>query len=217
MTEALPSGDEAAQVSKITKGARRMIGLGRKEKDGSQVRIEHRGRKSRFAHRRCSGSRREAVRPCQRDRQYLDRSPAFDAHRQGSRIALQSGQFRLQGRWNAGPLGFDLSKSGVSASMKTQTGTFIFLKPLYPSFKLAGVEVRGKNAMYLQLATLALTGAALMAVLVFRLAVFAGWLGYLAAMFLGDLMAGFARGARTGSRQGEPAICEPGDNRAQPR
>jgi hypothetical protein len=115
----------------------------------------------------------------------------------GTHIAMQRGRFRLQGRWNAGPLGFNLSKSGVSASVKTSTGTFNVLKPRYSSLKFAGVQVRGKNAIYLQLATLALAGAALLAVLAIRLAIFVGWLAY----FLGDLVMGFARGARHGAQR----------------
>jgi hypothetical protein len=195
-----------------------MFGFGRKDKDGSQVRLEHRGRNLRASRTGGVAARAETrLGPVNATVNTSTGVRLSTRVAKGTRIALQRGQFRLQGRWNAGPLGFNLSKSGVSASMRTQTGTLNFLKPRYSSFKLAGVQVRGKNAMYVQLATLALTGAALLSVIVFRLAVFAGWLGYLAAMFLGDLMAGFVRGARIETRQGEVAIGDPDDDRTQPR
>lgn len=179
-----------------------MFGLGRKDKAGRQVRIEHRGRNLRAS--RTGGL---AVRAQTKLGPVIATVNTSTGVRlstrvaKGTRVALQRGRFRLQGRWNAGPLGFNLSKSGVSASVKTSTGTLNFLKPRYSSFKFAGVQVRGKNAMYLQFATLALAGAALLAMLAIRLAIFAGWLAYLAAAFLCDLVLGFARGARHGAQR----------------
>lgn len=177
-----------------------MFGLGRKDKAGRQVRIEHRGRNLRAS--RTGGLAARAQTKLGTVNATVNTSTGVRLSTRvakGTRVALQRGRFRLQGRWNAGPLGFNLSKSGVSASVKTSTGTLNFLKPRYSSFKFAGVQVRGKNAMYLQLATLALAGAALLAVLAIRLAIFAGWLAYLAAAFLCDLVLGFARGARHGA------------------
>lgn len=40
---------------------------------------------------------------------------------QGTRVALQNSKFRLIGRWNKGPLGFNLSNTGVSASVQLLT------------------------------------------------------------------------------------------------
>lgn len=177
-----------------------MFGLGRKDKAGRQVRIEHRGRNLRAS--RTGGLAARAQTKLGPVNATVNTSTGVRLSTRvakGTRVALQRGRFRLQGRWNAGPLGFNLSKSGVGASVKTSTGTLNFLKPRYSSFKFAGVQVRGKNAMYLQLATLALAGAALLAVLAIRLAIFAGWLAYLAAAFLCDLVLGFARGARHGA------------------
>jgi len=177
-----------------------MFGLGRKDKAGRQVRIEHRGRNLRAS--RTGGLAARAQTKLGTVNATVNTSTGVRLSTRvakGTRVALQRGRFRLQGRWNAGPLGFNLSKSGVSATVKTSTGTLNFLKPRYSSFKFAGVQVRGKNAMYLQLATLALAGAALLAVLAIRLAIFAGWLAYLAAAFLCDLVLGFARGARHGA------------------
>lgn len=179
-----------------------MFGLGREDKAGRQVRIEHRGRNLRAS--RTGGLAARAQTKLGPVNATVNTSTGVRLSTRvakGTRVALQRGRFRLQGRWNAGPLGFNLSKSGVSASVKTSTGTLNFLKPRYSSFKFAGVQVRGKNAMYLQLATLALAGAALLAMLAIRLAIFAGWLAYLAAAFLCDLVLGFARGARHGAQR----------------
>lgn len=179
-----------------------MFGLGRKDKAGRQVRIEHRGRNLR-------ASRTGGIAARAQTRLGPVNATINTAHgvrlstrvAKGTQVALQRGRFRLQGRWKAGPFGLNLSKSGVSASVKTSTGTFNFLKPRYSSFKFAGVQVRGKNAMYLQLATLTLAVAAWLALLSIRIVIFAGWLAYLAGAFLGDLVLGFARGARSRSRQ----------------
>jgi len=184
-----------------------MFGLGRKDKEGRQVRLEHRGRNLRASRTGGLAARAETrLGPVNATVNTATGVRLSTRVAKGTHVALQRGRFRLQGRWKAGPLGFNLSKSGVSASVRTSTGTFNFLKPRYSSFKFAGVQVRGKNAIYLQLATLALAGAALLAVLLVRLVIFAGWLAYLAAAFLADLIAGFTRGARAGAEPpGPPA------------
>lgn len=179
-----------------------MFGLGRKDKAGRQVRLEHRGRNLRVS--RTGGIAARAERRLGPVNAAVNTATGVRLSARvakGTHIALQRGRFRLQGRWKAGPFGFNLSKSGVSASVKTSTGTLNFLRPRYSSFKLAGVQVRGKNAMYLQLATLALAGAVLLVMIAVRLVVFAGWLIYIAAAFLSDLALGFARGARHGTEQ----------------
>lgn len=176
-----------------------MFGLGRKDKAGRQVRLEHRGRNLRASRTGGVAARAETrLGPVNATVNTSTGVRLSTRVAKGTHVALQRGRFRLQGRWNAGPLGFNLSKSGVSASVRTSTGTFNFLKPRYSSFKFAGVQVRGKNAMYLQLATLALMGSALLALLLIRVIIFAGWLTYLAAALVGDLVLGFARGARNG-------------------
>ena len=110
----------------------------------------------------------------------------------GARAALQNGQFRLIGRWHAGPLGINLSKSGVSASMKNKVGTFNLLKPNYSSFKVAGIQLRGKNAANLQMIYMLILAVAAGV----RLVVFALWLLMLLALFLWDFMVGFVNGAQ---------------------
>lgn len=196
-------GAETCSRGRAIRGAAKlMFGLGRKDKAGMHVRLEHRGRNLRASRTGGVAARAETrLGPVNAAANTSTGVRLSTRVAKGTHVALQRGRFRLQGRWKAGPFGFNLSKSGVSASVRTSTGTFNFLKPRYSSFKLAGVQVRGKNAMYLQLATLALTGAVLLAVFAIRLVVFAGWLTYVAVAFVSDLVLGFARGARRGTQQ----------------
>lgn len=69
----------------------------------------------------------------------------------GTQGAFQNGRFVLRGRYGEGPTKLNLSKSGVSVSSKTEIGTVNWFKPRYSSVKIGGVQVRGKNAVYLHL------------------------------------------------------------------
>jgi len=69
----------------------------------------------------------------------------------GTQAAFQNGRFILRGRYGDGPTKLNLSKSGVSVSSKTDIGTINWFKPGYSSVKIGGVQVRGKNAVYLHL------------------------------------------------------------------
>lgn len=67
----------------------------------------------------------------------------------GTQVALQDGRFVLRGRYGKGPTKLNLSKSGVSVSTRTDIGTVNWFRPRYSSAKIAGIQVRGKNALYL--------------------------------------------------------------------
>ncbi len=69
----------------------------------------------------------------------------------GTQVALQNGRFVLRGRYGKGPIKLNLSKSGLSVSTKTSVGTFNLFKPRYSSAKIGGIQVRGKNAVYIHL------------------------------------------------------------------
>ena len=69
----------------------------------------------------------------------------------GTQAAFQNGRFILRGRYGEGPTKLNLSKSGVSVSTKTETGTINWFKPGYSSVKIGGVQMRGKKAVYIQL------------------------------------------------------------------
>ena len=129
-----------------------LFGLGRKDKQGKQVRIEHRGKFTRAS--RTGGVALRAEKKLGRVNVTASTSKGIRLSTKATknvRVALQSGHFRLIGRWKSGPWGFNLSKTGASASYKNQMGTFNFLKPQYSSFKFAGIHVRGKKAVNLQM------------------------------------------------------------------
>jgi len=172
-----------------------MFGLGRKDKDGKQVRIEHRGKYTRASRTGGVAVRAEKkLGPVNATANTSDGIRLSSRVAHGTRVALQNGKFRLIGRWNAGPLGFNLSKTGVSASVKNQAGTFNFLKPQYSSFKLGGVQVRGKKAAQIQLVYMGIMAAVFLAVFGVKLLVFLLWVLWLLVAFVIDLLVGFFRG-----------------------
>jgi hypothetical protein len=176
-----------------------MFGFGKKDEDGKQVRIEHRGKYTRASRTGGVAVRAEQkVGPVNLTANSSKGVRASTRIANGTRVALQNGRFQLIGRWRAGPLGFNLSKTGVSASLKNKAGTFNFLKPQYSSFKFAGVQLRGKKAAQLQLIYMLIMAAAVLAVFGARLLVFALWLAALPFLFLWDLLVGFVKGARDG-------------------
>jgi hypothetical protein len=67
----------------------------------------------------------------------------------GTQVAFQNSRFILHGRYGQGPTKLNLSKSGASVSTKTGIGTINWFKPRYSSAKIGGIQVRGKNAIYL--------------------------------------------------------------------
>ena len=129
-----------------------LFGLGRKDKQGKQVRIEHRGKFTRAS--RTGGVALRAEKKLGRVNVTASTSKGIRLSTKATknvRVALQSGHFRLIGRWKSGPWGFNLSKTGVSASYKNKMGTYNLLKPQYSSFKFAGIQLRGRNAAQFQL------------------------------------------------------------------
>jgi hypothetical protein len=174
-----------------------VIGLGKKDEDGKQVRIEHRGKYTRASRTGGVAVRAEQkVGPVNLTANSSKGVRASTRIANGTRVALQNGRFQLIGRWRAGPLGFNLSKTGVSASVKNKAGTFNFLKPQYSSFKFAGVQLRGKKAAQLQAIYMLITAAVIVAMFGARLLVFVLWLVALPFLFLWDLLVGFVKGAR---------------------
>lgn len=172
-----------------------MFGLGRKDKDGKQVRIEHRGKYTRASRTGGVALRAEKkLGPVNATANTSDGIRLSSRVAQGTRVALQNGKFRLIGRWNAGPLGFNLSKTGMSASVKNRAGTFNFIKPQYSSFKLAGIQLRGKKAAQIQLIYMSIMAAVFLAAFGFKLLVFLLWMLWLPVGFVFDLVVGFARG-----------------------
>ena len=181
-----------------------MLGLGRKVSDGKQVRIEHRGKYTRAS--RTGGVALRAEKKLGSVNATANTSEGIRLSSrvaQGTRVALQNGKFRLIGRWNAGPLALNLSKTGVSASVKNRAGTFNFIKPQYSSFKLAGIQLRGKKAAQIQLVYMSVMAAVFLAVFGVKLLVFLLWMLWLPFAFVIDFVTGFIRGV-SGSENREP-------------
>jgi DNA uptake protein ComE-like DNA-binding protein len=125
--------------------------LGKKDIDGRQVRIEHRGRYLRAsrtggvalrAHAKAAGvnftgNTSQGIR--------VSTTPVKD-----TQVALQNGRFILRGRYGRGPTKLNLSKSGLTVSTRNKLGTFNWIKPNRSSARIAGVQVRGRNAVILQ-------------------------------------------------------------------
>ena len=174
-----------------------MFGLGKKGKDGKQVRVEHRGKHTRASRTDGVSVRAEKkIGPANLTANSSKGVRASTRIANGTRVALQNGRFQLIGRWQAGPMGFNLSKTGASASVKNKAGTFNFLKPQYSSFKFGGVQLRGKKAAQLQIAYMAITALVFVMIFGVRLAVFVLWLLALPVIFIWDFAVGFMRGLR---------------------
>ena len=174
-----------------------MIGLGKKDEDGKQVRIEHRGKYTRAS--RTGGVAVRAEKKIGSVNVTANSSKGVRASTRianGTRVALQNGRVQLIGRWRAGPFGFNLSKTGVSASVKNKAGTFNFLKPQYSSFKLAGVQLRGKKAAQLQVIYMLIMAAVFLVAVIARASVFVFWLAILPVLVVWDILVGFVRGLR---------------------
>lgn len=174
-----------------------MIGLGKKDEDGKQVRIEHRGKYTRASRTGGVAVRaEEKVGPLNLTANSSKGLRASTRVANGTRVALQNGRFQLIGRWRAGPLGFNLSKTGVSASVKNRAGTFNFLKPQYSSFKFAGVQLRGKKAAQLQVIYMLFIASVVLLAFMARAAIYLLWLLALPILFIWDLLVGFVQGVR---------------------
>lgn len=175
-----------------------MIGLGKKDEDGKQVRIEHRGKYTRASRTGGVAVRaEEKLGPVNLTANSSKGLRASTRIANGTRVALQNGRFQLIGRWRSGPLGFNLSKTGVSASVKNKAGTFNFLKPQYSSFKLAGIQLRGRKAAELQMIYMLIMAVVFAAVFGLKIFVFLAWLLLLPVLFIWDLIVGFVQGVRS--------------------
>ena len=114
----------------------------------------------------------------------------------GARMGFQNGNFQFIGRYNSGPFNFNISKSGVSTSLKHKRGTYNFFKPNYSSFKLGGVQVRGKNAVMFSIIYLLLSLFINSIKLFWYLSVSILWFTFLSLKWFFDFIIGFYKGFR---------------------
>ena len=174
-----------------------MFGLGEKDEEGRQVRVEHRGKHTRGSRTGGAAVRAEARADPLGATVNSAKGLRLSARlARGARLAWQNGRTQFIGRWRSGPFALNASKSGISASVKTGAGRLNVLKPQYSSFKVAGVQVRGENAVAAQLASMGLQAGIALVLLALRLATWALWLAWLALAFLWDVLRGAVDGLR---------------------
>lgn len=115
----------------------------------------------------------------------------------GARMGFQNGNFQFIGRYHSGPFNFNVSKTGVSSSIKNKRGSYNLFKPNYSSFKLGGIQVRGKNAATFQMIYMALILVVNSIKVIWHLSISFLWLGFLAVKWLVDFSIGFVKGIKT--------------------
>ena len=106
-------------------------------------------------------------------------------------MGFQRGNFQFIGRYNRGPFNFNISKGGVSTSIKNNRGSFNLFKPNYSSFKLGGFQVRGKNAATLQLIYLVIVLMVNFFKLIWHLTSSLLWFVFLFVKWVFDFIVGF--------------------------
>ena len=115
----------------------------------------------------------------------------------GARMGFQRGNFQFIGRYNSGPFNFNISKGGVSTSIKNKRGSYNLMKPNYSSFKLGGVQVRGKNAAILQLIFLAFSLFVNIFKFLWYISTTILWFIFLSLKWIVDFLIGFYKGYNT--------------------
>lgn len=179
-----------------------MFGWGRKNREGHQKRLEHRGKHVRIS--RTGGISARASKKTGPVTTSVNTKHGVRVSTRifrGLRFAFQRGGTRMIGRWGSGPLAFNLSKSGASASLKTSRGRLNLTRPGRSSFNFAGVSVRGKKAAKMQLLILpfelfvmAISTAFALIRFAFKTAWLLIWLALVPILFIFDIIVGFSEG-----------------------
>ena len=126
-----------------------LFNLGKKDEYGKQRRIEHRGRHLRAS--RTGGMALRAQAKAAGVNVTANTSTGFRVSgtpMKNTQVALQNGRFVLRGRYGSGPTKLNVSKTGATVSTRNELGSFNWIKPNRSSAKVAGIQVRGKNAAY---------------------------------------------------------------------
>ena len=114
----------------------------------------------------------------------------------GARMGLQNGNFQFIGRYNSGPFNFNISKNGFSTSIKNKRGAYNIFKPNYSSFKLAGVQVRGKNAAIFQMIYMLFILCVNFIKFTFHFSTSILWFSFLSIKWFVDFIIGFIKGVK---------------------
>lgn len=114
----------------------------------------------------------------------------------GARMGFQNSNFQFIGRYNSGPFNFNVSKNGFSTSLKNKRGSYNILKPNYSSFKLGGVQVRGKNAAMFQMIYMVIILLVNFIKFFWYASISILWFGFLSMKWIVDFIIGFFKGFR---------------------
>ena len=114
----------------------------------------------------------------------------------GARMGFQNGNFQFIGRYNSGPFNFNISKNGVSTSLKNKRGSYNIFKPNYSSFKLGGIQVRGKNAATFQMIYMVIILFVNLIKLSWYIFISILWFLFLTLKWVVDFTIGFFKGFR---------------------
>jgi hypothetical protein len=115
----------------------------------------------------------------------------------GTRMGFQNGNFQFIGRYKSGPFNFNVSKNGFSTSLKNKRGSYNILKPNYSSFKLGGVQLRGKNAATFQMIYMLVILFVNFIKFFWLLSISILWFGFLSLKWLIDFTIGFFKGFKS--------------------
>lgn len=149
-----------------------MLGIGKKDEQGRQVRVEHRGKHLRAS--RTGGVSLRAQAEAAGLNFTVNSSHGSRISRRiakGTNVFLQRGRLRLRGRYGSGATKLNLSKGGMSLSTRNRIGTINLTNPGRSSAKVMGVQMRGKNAVRMQVAYFAVTAIVAVIRFVFALIV----------------------------------------------
>jgi len=111
-------------------------------------------------------------------------------------MGFQNGNFQFIGRYKSGPFNFNVSKNGISASLKNKRSSYNILKPNYSSFKLGGVQVRGKNAASFQMIYMLVILFVNFIKIFWYIFTSIFWFGFLSIKWIVDFRIGFFKGVR---------------------
>ena len=114
----------------------------------------------------------------------------------GTRMGFQNGNFQFIGRYKRGPFNFNISKNGVSTSLKNKRGSYNIFKPNYSSFKLGGVQIRGKNAATFQMIYMIIILCINFIKFFWYTAISILWFGFLFIKWIVDFITGLIKGVR---------------------
>jgi hypothetical protein len=115
----------------------------------------------------------------------------------GARMGFQQGNFQFIGRYNSRAFNFNISKGSVSNSIKNKRGSYNLMKPNYSSFKLAGFQVRGRNAAILQLTFLVFSLVINIFKFLWYTSITILWFLFLSLRWFVDFLIGFHKGYKT--------------------